>query len=58
MYDVLLIALQVSVVNEVYEKRLLTVVRQNNESVFRVYLVILELNIWLLHMFEGNPWKN
>lgn len=58
MYDVLLIAPQVPLVNQVHEKRLLTVVRQDNDSVFRVDLVTVDLNIWLLHMFDGNPWKN
>jgi len=58
MYDVLLTALQVPLTNQVYEKRLLTVVRHNNDSVFRVDLVTVDLNIWLPHMFEGNPWKN
>jgi len=58
MYDALLIALQVPLVNQVYQKRLLITVRQNNDSVFRVDIVTVELNIWLLHMFEGKPWKN
>lgn len=58
MYDVLLIAPQVPLVNQVHEKRLLTVVRQDNDSVFRADLVTVDLNIWLLHMFDGNPWKN
>jgi hypothetical protein len=58
MYDVLLNALQVLFENQVYEKRLLPVVGHNNDSVFRVDLVTVYLNIWLLHMFEGNSWKN
>jgi hypothetical protein len=45
MYDVLLTALQVPLVNEVYEKRLLTVVIHNNDSAFRVDLVTVDLNI-------------
>ena len=52
---------EVSRVKQVDEKRLLTALttlRQNNDSLFRVDLVTVDLNIWLLHMFEGNIWKD